>query len=57
MGKFVILLFFASVLTSCVSTQVSANNNFDYSVLRANTKYSVETQNGENESIPIYKAR
>lgn len=47
MGKFVILLFFASVFTSCVSTQLSADNNFDYSVLRVNSKYSIETNNGE----------
>lgn len=33
--------------TSCVSTKVSTENNCDYSILKDNTNYIVETKNGE----------
>lgn len=33
--------------TSCVSTKVSTQNNYDYSVLKDNTNYIVETKTGE----------
>ena len=32
------------LVTSCVSTKVSSDNNFDYSVLQQNTNYIIETR-------------
>lgn len=34
------------ILTSCVSTKVSSENNYDYSILKPNSKYIIETKNG-----------
>ena len=36
-----------SVISSCVSTKVSSENNYDYSILKSNTNYTVETKTGE----------
>ena len=33
-------------LASCVSTKVSSKNNYDYSILKPNTKYIIETKDG-----------
>lgn len=41
---FLILIAMCSI--SCVSTKVSSKNNFDYSVLRSNSKYIIETKDG-----------
>ena len=35
-----------TILTSCVSTKVSSENNFDFSVLKPNSKYIIETKDG-----------
>ncbi len=35
-----------AILTSCVSTKVSSTNNYDYSILKPNTKYIIETKDG-----------
>ncbi len=34
------------ILSSCVSTKVSSKNNFDYSTLKPNAKYIIETKDG-----------
>ncbi|MEJ8597571.1 hypothetical protein JSO62_02515 [Riemerella anatipestifer] len=34
------------VLTSCMSTKVSSENNFDYSVLKPGSWYTIENKNG-----------
>ncbi len=33
-------------MNSCVSTKVSSKNNFDYSILKPNSKYIIETKEG-----------
>lgn len=33
-----------TILTSCVSTKVSSDNNFDYSILKPKSKYIIETK-------------
>ncbi|MDF2930681.1 MAG: hypothetical protein K0R36_12 [Chryseobacterium sp.] len=40
------LILIAMCSTSCVSTKVSSKNNYDYSVLRNNSKYIIETKDG-----------
>ena len=40
------LILIATCSTSCVSTKVSSKNNYDYSVLRNNSKYIIETKDG-----------
>ncbi|MCU7616680.1 hypothetical protein NZ698_05680 [Chryseobacterium sp. PBS4-4] len=40
------LILIATSSTSCVSTKVSFKNNYDYSVLRNNSKYIIETKDG-----------
>ena len=35
-----------TILTSCVSTKVSSENNFDFSILKPNSKYIIETKDG-----------
>ncbi len=34
------------ILTSCVSSKVNSKNNYDYTVLKTNSKYIVETTDG-----------
>ena len=43
-----IFLLFLTIIcsVSCVSTKVSSKNNYDYSVLRNNSKYIIETKDG-----------
>lgn len=40
------ILISATLFTSCVSTKVSEKNNFDYSLLKADKNYIIETQDG-----------
>lgn len=44
MRKIIILLLNIIFLTSCVSTQVSTANNYDYSVLKKNKIYRIDTK-------------
>jgi len=42
----VLFLMIAMFSISCVSTKVSFKNNYDYSVLRNNATYIIETKDG-----------
>ncbi|WP_407404951.1 hypothetical protein [Chryseobacterium sp.] len=44
--KLLSFIFTAFILSSCVSTKVSSKNNFDFSVLKANSNYIIETKEG-----------
>lgn len=46
--KMKIFLLFLTIICSisCVSTKVSSKNDYDYSVLRNNSKYIIETKDG-----------
>ena len=44
---FLALILSATCSISCVSTKVSSKNNYDYSILNDNTKYIIETKDGE----------
>jgi len=42
-----VLALLSILLTSCVSTKVSSANNYDYKVLKANSNYTIETNDGK----------
>lgn len=44
--KFLSTALIITLLNSCISTKVSSNNNYDYSILKQNSKYIVETKDG-----------
>lgn len=46
--KIKVLTLFSSVLflNACISTKVSSKNNYDYSVLKTNSKYIIQTKDG-----------
>ena len=44
--KHLAITFSVIFLTSCVSTKVSSKNNYNYSILKTNSKYIVETKDG-----------
>ena len=46
MKTLLLFLMMTMCSISCVSTKVSSKNNFDYSVLRNNSKYIIETKDG-----------
>ncbi|MFL9832829.1 hypothetical protein [Chryseobacterium terrae] len=47
MKKILTISTLSIFLTSCVSTKVSSKNDYDYSVLKNNSKYIVETKDGK----------
>ncbi|SFI11554.1 hypothetical protein [Halpernia frigidisoli] len=44
--KIFALVILMTLFTSCVSTKVSLQNNFDFSVLKSKSKYIVDTKDG-----------
>ena len=44
--KFLSIVLSVFFFNSCISTKVSSKNNYDYSILKPNSKYIVETKDG-----------
>ncbi|AZA74560.1 MULTISPECIES: hypothetical protein [Chryseobacterium] len=47
MKKIAIISILNIFLISCVSTKVSSKNDYDYTVLKNNSKYIIETKDGK----------